>query len=136
MRLTTVEHSKISSGKVINLISSNFDVIEKLYFEMCFIPVILLQTILATVIIWREFGALSSAGVLIFLLVIPVQYFAGKMDINIRLRIRLEKILNKCYTSYAHKQKLCVLIFVLYVHLNVFNVNFLNRNKLTITCTT
>ncbi|CAM1332557.1 ABCC2 (predicted) [Pycnogonum litorale] len=84
MRLTTVEHSKISSGKVINLISSNFDVIEKLFLEMCFIPVILLQTIFATVIIWRDFGALSSAGVLVFLLVIPVQYTAGKMAINIR----------------------------------------------------
>ncbi|CAM1332829.1 ABCC4 (predicted) [Pycnogonum litorale] len=84
LRLTTVQHSEISSGKIINLMTSSFCVIDRLFLQVCFIPATILQNIIATIIIRRQFGPSSSAGVLIFMLVIPVQFLIGRIAFKYR----------------------------------------------------
>ncbi|CAM1312044.1 ABCC4 (predicted) [Pycnogonum litorale] len=89
LKLTSDDYTKINTGKLLNLMSSEFKQYEHIIAQIFYIFIGPMQNLIAAVIIWKEIGALAGAGTIIFILVVPIQLVLGRKIVQIRSKVSL-----------------------------------------------
>ncbi|CAG9800858.1 unnamed protein product [Chironomus riparius] len=86
LKLSKTALGSISLGKIVNMLSSDVGRFDSTAFAIHYIWVGPIQIVLVTALIYNEIGVSAFGGVILLLLMIPLQLFLGKTTAKLRMK--------------------------------------------------